>query len=159
MSLAPRVVYDCNVLLQALISRRGPAFAAVEAAREGRVVLFLSQFIVDELQRVAARPSIAVRFSLTAARVAEFLNLVEKDSHRLSAVPSVFEYDRDPKDAQYVDLAVAANAQLIVSRDNDLLALGDPTRPEGRDFALRFPGLQILTPPQLLTMLAADKDV
>lgn len=156
MNVAPRVVYDCNVLVQALISRRGPAFAAVEAARERRVVLYISQFVLDELRRVSARPLIATRFSLTEKRVADFVALLEGSSHFLSTVPKVFNYDRDPGDAHYVDLAVAANAQLIVSRDGDLLSLGDLNRAEGRDFAQRFPGLQILTPPQLLAMLASD---
>ena len=65
-------------------------------------------------------------------------------------MPSVFEYERDPDDAHYVNLALAANARLIVSRDNDLLALGDQSKLDGRDFAKRFPTLSILTPPAFL---------
>ena len=38
-------------------------------------------------------------------------------------VPSLFELDRDPKDAKYVDLAIAARSDFLVTRDNDLLAL------------------------------------
>jgi predicted nucleic acid-binding protein len=64
-----------------------------------------------------------------------------------------FEFPRDPKDARYVDLALAAQAKLIVSRDLDLLFLGDPSTPEGRDFQARFPDVEILTPTELLRLL------
>ena len=72
----------------------------------------------------------------------------------LSVVPAVFEFPRDPTDAHYVDLAIAAHAKLIVSRDLDLLSLGDPQTADGQDFQRRFPGLQILTPTQLLQQLS-----
>ena len=154
MSLPPRVVYDCNVLLQAIISQRGPAGAAVDAVYERRVVLFLSQLIIDELQDVATRPHIARKFSLTQEKIASFIATLQQSSQHLSTVPHVFDLTRDPADAHYVDLAVAASAQLIVSRDADLLSLGDPATPEGRAFAVTFPALRILTPPQLLAELA-----
>lgn len=153
MNSPPRVVYDCNVLLQSLISQRGPANTAVQAASDGRVVLFLSQAIIDELQRVAARPHIASRFSLTEQRLAGYIATLEQCSHRISWVPHVFDFARDPEDAHYVDLAVAAHATLIVSRDNDLLSLADLSTADGKDFAVRFPGIDILTPPQLLERL------
>jgi hypothetical protein len=49
-----------------------------------------------------------------------------------------------------VDLALKAEAQLIVSRDRHLLMLTDPARKEGQDFQARFPTLRILDPVQLL---------
>jgi predicted nucleic acid-binding protein len=69
-------------------------------------------------------------------------------------VPPIFEYPRDPDDAHYVDLAIAADAKLIVSRDNDLLSLRDPATVAGQDFLSRFPLLLILTPPEALRLLA-----
>ena len=71
----------------------------------------------------------------------------------VDVVPHVFDFPRDPKDAHYVDLAVAASAKLIVSRDKDLLSLADESTPEGQDFKARFPGIAILTPPAMLQML------
>lgn len=158
MTPPPQAVYDCNVLVQALISKRGPAYVAVEAAGDGRVDLFHSAYIVDELRRVAARPSLAIRFSLTEKRVDDFVELLEGCSHCMTAVPHVFDLDRDPDDAHYVDLAVAAKAQLIVSRDRDLLSLSDLTRPEGQEFARRFPNLQVVTLPQLLALISLENE-
>jgi predicted nucleic acid-binding protein len=57
-----------------------------------------------------------------------------------------------------VNLAVAAQANLIVSRDKDLLDLGNPARPESTEFHRRFPTLRILEPVQFLLELdAAEK--
>jgi predicted nucleic acid-binding protein len=71
-------------------------------------------------------------------------------------VPHVFDFERDPDDAHYVDLAVAVNARLIVSRDNDLLSLNDKSTAEGKDFRARFPEILILTPRELLSRLEAQ---
>lgn len=75
----------------------------------------------------------------------------------MNSVPQVFTYERDPDDAHYVDLAVAAKASLIVSRDKDLLALQDPTNPGAIIFQRRFPGISVLTPTELLFRLASPE--
>jgi uncharacterized protein len=75
-----------------------------------------------------------------------FVTLVEN-------APHVFDLPRDPDDAHYIDLAVASQAKLIVSRDKDLLSLRDEENEEARDFRTRFPDLEILTPPELMERL------
>jgi predicted nucleic acid-binding protein len=45
-----------------------------------------------------------------------------------------------------VNVALAANAKLIVSRDNDLLDLMHPVKPEAAEFQIRYPSLRILNP-------------
>ena len=67
--------------------------------------------------------------------------------------PHVFEFPRDPDDAHYIDLAVAAKARLVVSRDEDLLSLRDTGTEAGRDLVARFPELTILTPPEALALV------
>ena len=153
MNAAERVVFDCNIFFQALISPTGPAGQALDAIAEGRCFLFVSQFVIDELNDITSRPHLVARFSLTAERVALFLDSISEIATTLVHVPAVFEFPRDPKDAHYIDLAVAVQAKLIVSRDLDLLSLNDPLTPEGRDFRVRFPDLQILTPTELLRLL------
>jgi hypothetical protein len=63
----------------------------------------------------------------------------------LRTFPHVFSYPRDPDDEPYINLAIAAAAQYLVSWDKDLL---DLMRDE--DFRQRFPGLTILNPVALL---------
>jgi predicted nucleic acid-binding protein len=52
-----------------------------------------------------------------------------------------------------MNLALKAEARLIVSRDRHLLVLADPARKEGRDFQIQFPTLRILDPVELLREL------
>jgi putative PIN family toxin of toxin-antitoxin system len=157
MTHAPeRVVFDCNVYFQAFISEHGPAGRLLRAVHDGRLSLFLSQYVLDELKDVLARPHIAAKFKFTEERVAEFLGSLIELGSVAADVPHVFDFLRDPKDAHYVDLALAVDAKLIVSRDKDLLSLRDASTNEGRDFAARFPSLQILTPPDALQLLLID---
>lgn len=64
-------------------------------------------------------------------------------------------YDRDPDDAHYVNLALAADARLILSRGKDLLDLMDSTKPEAAEFQKRFPTLRILNPVGFLREVAS----
>ena len=152
MNPAERVVFDCNIFFQALISPAGPAGQALDAVVDGRCSLFVSEFIFDELKDItspASRGSVQLDYRASRA----FLESIAEIATTLVDVPAVFEFPRDPKDAHYVDLALAAQAKLIVSRDLDLLSLGDASTPEGRDFRIRFPDLEILTPTELLRFI------
>jgi len=60
----------------------------------------------------------------------------------ISEIRDVLKRPRVP----YINLAIAARADYFVSRDNDILALGDLERPEGRHFHDRFPQLNIVDP-------------
>lgn len=48
---------------------------------------------------------------------------LERQTVLIRDVPSIFNYERDPKDEPYVNLALAANATHLVSRDKDGLDL------------------------------------
>lgn len=155
MTRPEHVVFDCNVYFQAFISGSGPAGQLLNAVNQRLLTLFLSQYVLDELADVLSRPQLAARFKFTSERVAHFIDSLREISTFVDDVPHVFDFPRDPKDAHYVDLAVAVNAKLIVSRDEDLLSLRDVATSDGRNFINRFPNLLILTPPEVLTLLAA----
>jgi putative PIN family toxin of toxin-antitoxin system len=150
MTTPRQVVFDCNTLLQALASPDGPAGRCVQLAIDGKIDVFLSARVLDELRDVAGRPKVIARLRLAPERTREFIEVVEMRATILSGFPEPFAYDRDPDDAHYVNLAAAANASVIVSRDKDLLDLIDPTRPEATDFRNRFPQLHILDPVSFL---------
>ncbi len=108
------------------------------------------------MKDVLSRLHITLKFKFTSTRVAEFLESLIELATMAADVPHVFEFPRDPKDAHYVDLALAVDAKLIVSRDKDLLSLRDAATSEGRDFMSRYPALLILTPPEVLKLLASS---
>jgi predicted nucleic acid-binding protein len=69
---------------------------------------------------------------------------------------SVYHHPIDPKDSHYVDLAVASDATLIVSRDKHLLNLMIPSKPGAAEFKARLPRLLILQPETLLGLIRED---
>ena len=73
-------------------------------------------------------------------------------STSINNVPCVFAYPRDPKDEPYINLMIAADAEYLTSRDNDLLDLmKDP------DFTARFPGIRVIDPASLLREIEAER--
>lgn len=149
-----RVVFDCNVFFQALTSPSGPAARLLELAANREILLFVSAYALDEIRDVTSRPHIVAKYRLDAAIVTDFIADISSFATFVDSIPHVFEFGRDPDDAHYVDLALAVDAKLIVSRDKDLLSLRDDKTPEGQDFKRRYPQLAILTPPEALSLLA-----
>lgn len=149
-----RAVFDCNVYFQSLINEEGPAGLCVSAALRGEANLFVSRFVMEEIRRTGTDPALRAKFrNITDQRLNRLIANVEKIAKVVAKIPVQFVYDRDPDDAHYVNLALAANAPCVVSRDNDLLALMDQSKREGREFHQRFPSLEIIDPKTFLRKL------
>jgi putative PIN family toxin of toxin-antitoxin system len=149
--MTPRVVFDCMVFLQAGARDSGPAAACLRLVEQGQVELCLSREVLEEVRDVLSRPKLRQKFSaLTDDRVAAFLEALTRKGHLFQDVPPAVPLERDPKDAKYLDLAVAAGAQFIVSRDKDILDLRADDNPAGRAFRERLPDVRILDPVELL---------
>jgi putative PIN family toxin of toxin-antitoxin system len=156
MSGPRRVVFDCNVFLQALAKPLGPAGRCVSLALEGKIALFVSEKVLDEIRDVTSRPELIAKFKLRPDRVDVLIANLPSAAVLLPQVPAVWAYERDPDDAHYVNLALAAKANLIVSRDNDLLDLMDHSRPDARQFHQQFPFLRVMNPIAFLSMVQND---
>lgn len=115
--MSTRVVFDCNILLQALTSPAGPAGRCVQLVLDAKLDLFISPTVLEELRDVASRPKVIAKLHLAPDQVQEFCEHIERAATVLSGFPQRFDYRRDPDDAHYINLALAANAKLIVSRD------------------------------------------
>jgi putative PIN family toxin of toxin-antitoxin system len=152
--MADTVVYDCMIFLQAAARQESPAAACLRAAESGQVRLAISADIVGEIADVLQRPKIVARFpALTAERVAAFLQALMSLAEVQQSVPALIKFRRDPKDAKYLDLAVATSARYLVSRDRDLLDLHTDGSPDAAEVFRHCPGLQILTPEDFLHTL------
>jgi putative PIN family toxin of toxin-antitoxin system len=118
-----RAVIDTNVLLSGLLWRGAP-HTLIAQVRAGALSLISSPALLAELEEVIRRPKF--RTILTRSRtepqsmLSELRRLAEiVDPPQLSTPVS-----RDPDDDLVLALAVGARADLIVSGDADLLALG-----------------------------------
>jgi putative PIN family toxin of toxin-antitoxin system len=151
-----RVVFDCMVFLQAA-SRPWRLHGLFEAARNGRLTLYVSPDVLAEVQDVLMRPEIQRRFpALTPVVVRAFLADVLSFAVLDRDVPKAFSFPRDPKDEKYLNLAIAAGAQYVASADGDLLSLMDETTADGQAFRTRFPEIEIIKPGALMTLLETE---
>jgi len=158
--VAPGVVFDCNIYLQAAVRAHGPSFACLATAEAGVVRLFLSAGVLGEVSEVLKREKTRRKFPvLTLSRVDLFLRHIISIGSLVENVPAVFLYPRDPKDEAYLNLAIAAGADYLVSRDKDLLDLVRPDSPEGRSLLQIAQNLQILDPVTFLRQIVAKQGV
>src|ERR671926_1776999 len=67
-------------------------------------------------------------------------------------VPKKFSYPRDEDDEPYINLAGAAAADFIVSRDNGLLDLMTGHADECKEFRQRFRPLRVIEAVELLRL-------
>lgn len=146
-----RVVFDCNVFAQALISPGGPAGACVEAARLGRFQLLLSEYVLTELSELPSK--LPPRLKVTPERIDALILQLKACAECIESVRCIYVNPFDPDDSPYVDLAVQGGATFITSRDKHMLRLMDRSLPAAREFQDRFPDLIVATPEDLLKAL------
>lgn len=143
----PLVVFDCVVFLQGLIKESGPAVTCIERFEQGRIALAISPDVLTELNDVLSRSSLRQSFPLlTEDKVERLIELLLLKGTLFRAVPKRFELPRDPDDEPYLNLAIEAGAQFLVTGDRDLLDLMRWDTEEGRIFQSRFRELRILDP-------------
>jgi putative PIN family toxin of toxin-antitoxin system len=112
-----RIVLDTNVLIAAF-GTRGLCESLLSACLKGHE-LVASEYIVSELRR-----NLAGKFRLPARRVAEVAALIREHAELVdpAAVPS--NACPDPDDLPVLGTAVAGRADVLVTGDAELLALG-----------------------------------
>lgn len=150
MSSGPleRVVFDCPIFAQALINPRGPAGACITLAQSGQITLFISEYVLREIRELPQK--LKPKLGVTPERVEALIADIAKYAVLISDVPATYTHPIDPDDSPYINLAIAAQARLIASRDAHLLNLMDEARAEGKDFRRRFPDIAVVTPGHLL---------
>jgi putative PIN family toxin of toxin-antitoxin system len=124
-------------VVSAALNPEGVPRQALAAARAQGVIV-LSNAVYGEIAEVLARPKFAR--VLTEDRRREVLELLAAAARWVEPKEAVDDC-RDAKDNQYLELALAAHASVIVSGDENLLVL-DPWR-----------GVRILQSAQFLGML------
>jgi putative PIN family toxin of toxin-antitoxin system len=150
----PRVVFDCNVLLQAAARERSVAAKCLNLVETDLIQLFVSREVFAEVEDILNRPEIRAHFpDLSDGIVGAFLKRLKKLSVLVQYVPKKFSYPRDEDDEPYINLAVAARANFIISRDRDLLDLMTGHTDECKEFRQRFRSIRVVEPAEFLNLL------
>jgi uncharacterized protein len=130
-----RVVFDCNVLISALLFNTSIPGKALLRAQSISTTLLMSHHVFTELIEVLMRPKFD-RYVSKEIRQSFFEELkivganVEITEH--------IKLCRDPKDDMYLELALCGKADCIVTGDKDLLSLNP------------FKNIPIITPLEFL---------
>ncbi len=120
--VALRAVFDTNVVVSALVFRAGRSSWLRLAWANGAVTPVISDLTVKELLRVLAYPKFALAQNEIDELLADYLPYCEVWT---AEVPPSGVQVPDAHDAMFLDLAVAAKVNLLVSGDKHLTDLGD----------------------------------
>ena len=120
MKVKPRVVFDTNALISALILPNSISAKALRSAVE-RFEVIVSKATWQEFEQKMQKTSLERYFPSTQNRDAAIHTLNRIVTH--IAVRSVVTDCRDPKDNPFLELALDGTAETIVSGDSDLLVL------------------------------------
>jgi putative PIN family toxin of toxin-antitoxin system len=117
-----RVVFDTNVLVSYLLTHRPPIATLIDVhlARED-IVLVTAPELLEELDRVL-RYARLQRYH-TEEEQTRFVALLLALSELVELPETIPQICRDPDDDRVIACAVAGDAHVIVSGDDDLLAL------------------------------------
>jgi putative PIN family toxin of toxin-antitoxin system len=133
------IVVDASTLIGAALKANSVPEQAFFLARRGDRIA-LSAPVETEIASVMLRPKLAGLIS--AERRSQILVLLRRRAVWFTPEVTINEC-RDEKDNKYLELALAAEAGIIVSSDNDLTVL-DPWR-----------GIRILRPAEYLNQYAS----
>jgi putative PIN family toxin of toxin-antitoxin system len=116
-----RLVLDTNTVVSGLLWDK-TASLLIKAALQGRVEIFTSQALLLELEDVLPRRKFARRVFASGLSIAQ-LNARYALLARTIVPAAISPASADPDDDHVLACALAAQADLIVSGDSDLLNL------------------------------------
>lgn len=135
-----RVVVDTGILVSALIRPKGTIGDVLLALRNGRFTAIYSTPMMLEVAEVLSRPNIQKKYHIHPGDIEALINLVRLRGELVIPKKTVTAC-RDPKDNKFLEAALAGEADVIVTGDDDLLVLHP------------FEGVDILQPAELLDRL------
>ena len=121
MSQPPRVVLDTNLVLSALVFAQGRLAVRRHAWQDGRFVPLVSKATTAELIRVLAYPKFKLEAEEQQELLADYLPWCE--TVRIPSPPPATPACRDVYDQPFLQVAVAGQAEYLVSGDQGLLSL------------------------------------
>jgi putative PIN family toxin of toxin-antitoxin system len=139
-----RAVVDTNILVRATIRPQGTVGPVLLRLRQGEYTLLYARPLLEELIDVLNRPRIRDKYHLTNQDIGTVVGLILLRGEGVTPEERITAC-RDPKDDKFLEVAVAGEADALVSGDQDLLALHP------------FAGIPIVPPHVFLEMLDEEQ--
>jgi putative PIN family toxin of toxin-antitoxin system len=131
-----KFVFDTNVFVSALMSKRGNPAILLDRVKKG-YTLFISKDILRELKDVISRD----KFGYTEAEKYIFIEAIISFADIVNPEIKIDAIKADPDDNKILECAVASGASYIVSGDKHLLDL------------TKYGKIKIITPKEALDLL------
>ncbi len=132
-----RIVLDTNVLISALAFPGSKPDQILSCIRRRASELFISPFILSELDRVLRE-----KFRFTNKEVGGRVNAIRAIAHVITSTEQITVVTANDDDNRILECAAAAQAEFLVTGDKEhLLPLGS------------YHGTKIVTPAQFLDLL------
>jgi putative PIN family toxin of toxin-antitoxin system len=139
-----KIIIDTNVLVSALRSKRGASYKLISLLNYNVYEHAVSVPLVLEYEDVLLRDVLGM--NLTESDIKQFIDIVVTLAHKVKVYFLWRPYLKDPKDDHVLELAVAAEAEVIITYNKKDF--------EGvkKDF-----GIEILTPCEYLKQMEVIK--
>src|SRR4051794_1063384 len=109
-----RVVLDTNTVLRGVVSGTSASGRLLSACRDRRLLLLLNRPVLREYLQVLTRKDIlSLPASLTLDRIVTILGQLRYRAESISTASTEFYFPRDPRDAMFIELAIAGRATHI----------------------------------------------
>ncbi|MBI4253214.1 putative toxin-antitoxin system toxin component, PIN family [Candidatus Uhrbacteria bacterium] len=118
-----QIVLDSAILVSAFLVTNGAAGKLLGYARRGKYrLVFCSAIAVESARALLTYTRIRKRYSYTDDDVRHYLHGIEAISFVVNPLP-IPSISRDPNDDVIIGCTLAGGADIIVTRDKDLLVL------------------------------------
>jgi len=137
-----RVVIAANVFVSAILKPNSNPDKVIDLVKQGRITLALSHDILAEIREVLLYPKIRKELKLTTKEIGEALAQIAQAAIITSGRVRLKAIESDPDDNRYLECAVKAQADFIISGDRHLKDLKS------------FQGIKIVDPAIFLAFIA-----
>ena len=121
---APKAVLDANVWVSALLWGGKPA-EIIKASEQGKVRLFASEEIIREISQVLNYPKLRKVYESEEMNHEELIEAVLKVVRFVQVSRRVKVVLEHPADDKFIECALEAKADYVVSGDKHLLKVGN----------------------------------
>lgn len=119
----PEVVIDTNLFVSGIILKRGLPFTLLESWRSQLFTLLLSQEQLAELQDVLSRTEILHKYHVSEDECTDLFFLLSTITIQVTPLGTLPLKVRDLKDEKILAAALGAEADFLITGDDDLLVL------------------------------------
>lgn len=138
----PKAILDSTILVSAFLKKTGISAELLHQAKRNAYVLYLSDEILEETQRVLLEyQRIRKRYLYSDRNAIQFIQALKAVAHLSVRPPKIPVIMRDSNDDAVIACAVLAKAKYIVTRDKDLLSFE------------KYKGIKIISPEKFMGVL------